>query len=70
MAIKENAFYKIYDMCFEDSSQAWWKGLVRVRKRHLRDFKLNGFYTTEKSEGSTTIYEVSFKVRGEMPYLL
>ena len=61
VAIKENLFYKIYDMCYVTPGQPWWKNNVRSRLRtyQLRDFKFSRFYTKVTQQGSTTKFEVT-----------
>ena len=63
VAIKEHAFFKIYDMCYQDISQAWWNGepLIRFSKLRMVDHKLNRFYEHSKSGGSSSDYEVSLR---------
>ena len=64
IAIKEGAFYKIFDMCqvdISDTGRLWWQNpqnLV-IRKKGLEESQTNGFYTVETTHGSSTTYEVS-----------
>ena len=61
VAIKENLFYKIYDMCYVTAGRPWWENNVRSRLRtnQLRDFKFSRFYTKVTQQGSTTNFEVT-----------
>ncbi len=67
VAIRENLFYKIYDMCYTTPGRPWWENNVRSRLRthQLRDFKLSRFYSKISQQGSTTKFEVCrrFKTR-------
>jgi hypothetical protein len=60
VAIKENLFYKIYDMCYIAPGKPWWENDVipRFYTYQLRDFKLSRFYSKIKPLGSTTKIEV------------
>ena len=66
VAIRENLFYKIYDMCYTTPGRPWWENNARSRLRtyQLRDFKLSRFYSKISQQGSTTKIEVCrFKTR-------
>ncbi|XP_028406132.1 von Willebrand factor D and EGF domain-containing protein-like isoform X2 [Dendronephthya gigantea] len=61
VAIRENLFYKIYDMCYVTPGRPWWENNVRSRLRthQLRDFKLSRFYSAITQKGSTTKFEIT-----------
>ena len=74
VAIRENLFYKIYDMCYTTPGRPWWENNARSRLRtyQLRDFKLSRFYSKISQQGSTTKFEVCrrFKTRNAPQFSL
>jgi hypothetical protein len=59
VAIRENVFFRIYDLCSQSGGKWWEEGVqTRMYTRFAKDFKLSRFYTTATPRGSATTYEV------------
>ena len=68
VAIRENLFYKTYDMCYVTPGRPWWENNVRSRLRihQLRDFKLSRFYSSISPQGGSAKFEVGIIVCPEI----